>query len=328
MQEVPLSAPPLPSLRPSTQLKEAVDGRGSAALGPGPCSAVGDAREALSMPGLAWPTSGEPPDLATAATLLPAALEGVACASAPPPPRLLRRHGPHRDAMRQQASSLVSGLLGLFAPEHGVCFAALKRLGPFELSALSTLSRHFRRVMDDPTIDPFWARFYGHHFFLTDRDAGEYVNLRPKQIFSRLASLSISGKWHVTGRVTQMEQEVENAYGYIQFFTERDRSSPIESSFQGEVEDDEASFQVEGKMVGNSVVMHETITDNSNVPIAVNICSGVLSLQGGFMSGVWTQHNPSTSRVLSGTVSSGIFEATRLDSSADTRAGGASPLLA
>lgn len=148
-------------------------------------------------------------------------------------------------------------------------------------------------------------------------DAGEYVNLRPKQIFSRLASLSISGKWHVTGRVTQMEQEVENAYGYIQFFTERERSSPIESSFQGEVEDDEASFQVEGKMVGNSVVMHETITNNSNVPIAVNICSGVLSLQGGFMSGVWTQHNPSASRVLSGTVSSGIFEAKRLDS-ADT----------
>merc|ERR1712046_78335 len=116
-----------------------------------------------------------------------------------------------------------------------------------------------------------------------------------------------------TGRVTQMEQEVENAYGYIQFFTERERISPIESSFEGEVEDDESAFLVEGKMVGNSVVMYETITNHSNVPIAVNICSGVLNLQGDFMSGVWTQHNPSTSRVLSGTISSGIFEAMRLE---------------
>jgi len=128
--------------------------------------------------------------------------------------------------------------LALFSLDNGVCFAAIKRLGPVELSALSNLSRHFRRLMDDPTIDPIWARFYGHNFHMTDQDACEYINLRPKQIFSRLASLSISGKWHVTGRVTQMEQEVENAYGYIQFFTERERLSPIESSFEGEVEDD------------------------------------------------------------------------------------------
>jgi len=61
------------------------------------------------------------------------------------------------------------------------------------------------------------------------------------------------------------------------------------------------------------VVMYETITNQSNVPIAVNICSGVLSLQGRFMSGVWTQHNPHNTRVLSGTISSGIFEATKLE---------------
>lgn len=201
----------------------------------------------------------------------------------------------------------------LFTPEHGVCFAALKRLGALELVTLSALSRHFRRLMDDPTVDPFWARLYGHHFHTTGEDAPYFLNLRPKQIFSRLASLSISGKWHVTGRVTQMAQEVENAYGYVQFFTEKERLSPIESSFEGEVEDDESAFLVEGKMVGNSVVMYETITNHSNVPIAVNICSGVLSLQGNFISGVWTQHNPSTSRVLSRTISSGIFEATKLE---------------
>mmetsp|Transcript_127162 Transcript_127162/g.231039 ORF Transcript_127162/g.231039 Transcript_127162/m.231039 type:complete len:325 (-) Transcript_127162:180-1154(-) len=230
-------------------------------------------------------------------------------ASGVAPLRPLRRSTtPSHPIMRE-----ATGLLALFAPENGICFAMLKRLGPFELSALGAISRHFRRLMDDPTIDPFWARFYGHHFHMTDQDAGEYINLRPKQIFSRLASLSISGKWHVTGRVTQMEQEVENAYGYIQFFTERERLSPIESSFEGEVEDDESAFLVEGKMVGNSVVMYETITNHSNVPIAVNICSGVLSLRGGFMSGVWTQHNPSTTRVLSGTISSGIFEATKLE---------------
>jgi len=235
-----------------------------------------------------------------------------------PPPSLLRAawlatakaapaaaYSPHRDA--------AVGILALFAPENGICFATLKRLGPLELRALGASSWHFRRLMDDPTIDPVWARFYGHHFHMTDRDAGEYINLRPKQIFSRLASLSITGKWHVTGRVTQVEQEVENAYGYIQFFTERERLSPIESSFEGEVEDDESVFLVEGRMVGNSVVMYETITSHSNVPIAVNICSGVLSLRGGFMSGVWTQHNPSASRVLSETISSGVFEATKLD---------------
>eukprot|EP00449_Zooxanthella_nutricula_P005886 CAMPEP_0198496548 /NCGR_PEP_ID=MMETSP1462-20131121/5915_1 /TAXON_ID=1333877 /ORGANISM="Brandtodinium nutriculum, Strain RCC3387" /LENGTH=92 /DNA_ID=CAMNT_0044225389 /DNA_START=15 /DNA_END=290 /DNA_ORIENTATION=- len=92
---------------------------------------------------------------------------------------------------------------------------------------------------------------------MTDQDASEYIQLRPKQIFLRLASLSISGKWHVTGRVTQMEQEVESAYGYVQLFTERERLSPIESSFEGEVQDDESAFLVEGKMVGNSVVMYE-----------------------------------------------------------------------
>lgn len=207
----------------------------------------------------------------------------------------------------------AAGLLALFAPENGICFAMLKRLGPFELSALGAMSQHFRRLMDDPAIDPFWSRFYGHHFHMTGQDAREYIHLRPKQIFARLAALSISGKWHVTGRVTQMEQEVENAYGYIQFFTERERISPIECSFEGEVEDDESAFLVEGKMVGNSVVMYETITNHSNVPIAVNICSGVLSLRGGFMSGVWTQHNPSSTRVLSGTISSGVFEATKLE---------------
>jgi len=207
----------------------------------------------------------------------------------------------------------VSGLPGLFAPENGVCFAMLKRLGPFELGALGAMSRHFKRLLDDPAIDLFWARLYGHHFHMTHRDASEYGHLRPRQIFARLASLSISGKWHVTGRLTQMEQEVENAYGYIQFFKERERISPIECSFEGEVEDDESAFLVEGKMVGNSVVMYETITNHSNAPIAVNICSGVLSLRGSFMSGVWTQHNPSNSRVLSATISSGIFEAAKLE---------------
>lgn len=216
-------------------------------------------------------------------------------------------------ALCRRADFGVAGLLALFAPENGICFALLKRLGPFELGALCGISQDFRRFIDDPTVDPFWSRFYGHHFHMTHQDAAEYIHLRPRQIFGRLANLSISGKWHVTGRVTQMEQEVENAYGYIQFFTEKERISPIESSFEGEVEDDESAFLVEGKMVGNSVVMYETITNHSNVPIAVNICSGVLSLRGGFMSGVWTQHNPSPNRVLSSTISSGVFEATRLE---------------
>lgn len=244
----------------------------------------------------------------------PSACSQQAAGRMAPAARLARRTdapGCCPEPLGQQAA----GLYNLFVPEKGVCFAALKRLGPVELCALGALNQTFRRLMDDQTMDVLWSRFYGHHFHMTDQDATRFVGLRPKQIFSRLATLSISGKWHVTGRVTQMEHEVENAYGYVQFFTERERMSPIESSFEGEVEDDESAFMVEGKMVGNSLVMYETITNHSNVPIAVNICSGVLSLQGSFMSGVWTQHNPnpSASRVLSGTISSGVFEATKLD---------------
>merc|ERR1719456_565558 len=106
-------------------------------------------------------------------------------------------------------------------------------MGPQELVVLSMLSCRLRRLQTEGKMDYFWYRFYGRHFHMTGADAERYIALPPKDIFARLAKLSIAGKWHVKGRVTQMAQEVENDYGYVQFFIEKERLSPMESSFEG-----------------------------------------------------------------------------------------------
>eukprot|EP00397_Hematodinium_sp_SG-2012_P064184 GEMP01090204.1.p1 GENE.GEMP01090204.1~~GEMP01090204.1.p1 ORF type:complete len:239 (+),score=28.92 GEMP01090204.1:10-726(+) len=197
---------------------------------------------------------------------------------------------------------------------HGAGESVLAFLSEVDFCKLRAVCRTIAfKILDSVDCEYLWRRFYDHCLHVSPSDLTDVVQLKPREIFFRLMDLKITGVWTVAGRVTD-GSDPEPGYRYEQSFVETKRDAAMESRFSGEAsEAGGAKFWVHGKRVGNGIMMFESIVAaGDSIPAAINICSGVLALDGKTMTGIWSQHYSSKPHFLTMPVSSGVFEARKL----------------
>eukprot|EP00397_Hematodinium_sp_SG-2012_P037672 GEMP01040854.1.p1 GENE.GEMP01040854.1~~GEMP01040854.1.p1 ORF type:complete len:229 (+),score=36.34 GEMP01040854.1:168-854(+) len=199
---------------------------------------------------------------------------------------------------------------------RGIGGNILENLHEVDFSILRIVSREISvDILDNSDFDHLWMRFYESCLHIAPSDVSIVANLRPREIFFMLTKLDLGGTWNISGHFADTGDS-DSTYSYEQRFNEVSRRRSMTAIFEGSaVEDSGASFVVEGKRVGNNVVMYETIfaSQGDPTPMAVNVCSAVLSLDGNKLNGVWMQHYASETRILSEAIVSGVFEGTRVE---------------
>lgn len=213
-----------------------------------------------------------------------------------------------------QLVARVPDLLDVICPEVGVCQVMLGFLKPDDLCRISRVNTACHDAMNSPKINGIWQKHWETKYYIDPKFVKREYPLTPKQVFTSLMNLDISGIWEVSG--TSIPDYV---YSYMQRFKQTKRNG-LHALVQGDVElKSQESFSVEGKMNGNTIIMHEAIVNNRNLNVAsaVNICMAIISLDGSEMSGSWTQHAPSP-RGLGSAIMSGSFLAKRVSDETDS----------
>lgn len=217
--------------------------------------------------------------------------------------------------MERQDLNLITALWARCVGESLFMF-----LSEGDLSRLRITSRQIGvDILDSLECRCVWSRFYDNCLHVSPNDADVVLRMTPRETFFHLTKLNMTGKWSISGQFT--EQESDTSYTYVQSFKELKKNAPLIASFEGNAtEQTGASFKVEGKRVGNNIIMYETVFESisDRTPMAVNVCSAVLSIDGTKLSGVWMQHYRCRANILSAAVVSGVFEGARIASTPDS----------
>jgi hypothetical protein len=212
-----------------------------------------------------------------------------------------------------QSAERIPDLLDVLYPERNVCEIIFGFLPPHDLCRISRVSQSCREAVSSPEINGLWQKHWETKYYIDPKFVKNEYPLSARDVFVKLMNLDISGIWEVSG--TSIPDYV---YTYTQRFKQSKRNG-LHALVQGDVElKSQESFSVEGKMNGNTIIMHEAIVNNRNLNVAsaVNICMAVISLDGSEMSGSWTQHAP-TPRGLGSAIMSGSFLAKRVSKQTD-----------